>query len=256
MIQAELKRKIPEVKNMEDILTSNFFGSLKYIEHKDVLLRILKQAKTLFGKSLLDSIDIDLSTYSPEFIFWENNKSYGEPDLIIKFTKTGEADLILCIEVKYFSSKSSNGDNDQLMRYYKGIESDAFLSGATFLGLIYLTKYPSRSEIEVSNRLIQENGSADSKDKLFQLKWAEITKAIEGQDKTHLSAVDRMILKDLTKYLHHKNLTNFLGFSFMSKSFKIKPERFYDFSHFRGFTFLHDDFNISKGEMFYQGDQV
>jgi len=59
--------KVPEVQNMEDVLTSSVFGLLKYITKQSIFIHILSYAKTLMGKSLLDCIDFDLHPYTPEF---------------------------------------------------------------------------------------------------------------------------------------------------------------------------------------------
>lgn len=45
MIQAELKGKLPEVANWEDVLTSNVLGMLKYIPPQRALFRILEEAR-------------------------------------------------------------------------------------------------------------------------------------------------------------------------------------------------------------------
>jgi len=240
-----MKGKIPQVQGMEDVLTSNVFGLLKYITSNEVLLEILRHAKTLTAKSFLDCVGFDLKTWTPEFLFWEQVGHYGEPDLIIKFTKGIEPALILGVEVKYYSSKGGEGDDDQLRRYFDGMLEYASISKSTFLGLIYLTKYPSRREISESLSYITEKGATYAEDKVFQLKWFEITAGIECQDlRKSLAARDRMILDDLSAYLRHKNLISFSEFSFRSKPFDMSPDRFYESSKFKDFTFLRTDFEV------------
>lgn len=245
MPQAEMKGKIPEVQNMEDILTSNVFGLLRYITHKDVLLEILGRARTLFGKSLLECIDFNLKKYTPEFVFWENIGIYGKPDLIIRFKKDKEPELVLCIEAKYYSPKSGEGDDDQLKRYFEGMTEFANLSKSSFLGIIYLTKYPSRKEVTESLSYIQRQGVVGAEDKFFQLKWSELTEAIEDYDMGLLRAGERMILQDLLSYLRHKNLIGFSKFMFQTAPFDIRPDHFYESYKFKGFTFLRTDFNTA-----------
>lgn len=253
MIQAELKGKVPEVQNMEDVLTSNVFGLLKYISRSDVFVRILSYARSLSGKSLLDCIDFDLNSYSKEFHFWEQVGVYGEPDLIIKFRKDGEADLILCVEVKYYSPKSGEGDDDQLMRYFEGLMEFASLSQSNFLGVIYLTKYPSRKEIADSLNCIGKKGITDADEKVFHLKWSEITEAIRGQNKDSFTLGEKEILDDLLRYLKHKNLVSFSKFTFQSVPFDLRLDRFYKSRKFMGFTFLEIDFDIAKIDKVFYG---
>ena len=219
------------------------FGLLKYFNQNNVLLQILSYAKNLSGKGLLDCIDFDLSSYRDELIFWGQISHYGEPDLIIRFRKPGKRDLILCLEVKYYHYKSGGeGENDQLKRYFEGMTEFASLSESTFLGVIYLTKYPSRSELNESLKYIKKKGIIDADDKLFQLRWFEITEAIDKFDISSLSAGERLILKDLFEYLNYKNLVSFSKFSFQSLPFSLKPDHFYASTNFREFTFQKIDF--------------
>ena len=248
MIQAELHGKLSEIKNSEDVLTSNIFGLLKYLPN-DILLNILDHAKTLSGKK----IEFDLKSYIPEFIFWENIKGYGEPDLIIKFRNKVGHELILCIEIKYYSSKSGDGDNDQLKRYFEAL-SISSKEKSSFLGVVYLTKYPSRKELEDSLYYIKQKELDDSEEKLFQLRWFEITKSLENYNGV-LNRHEDLIVKDLIEYLKYKNFVEFTDFTFQSKDFNFSPDRFYfiDYKEFKGFSFLKQDFNIGVNETIIYG---
>ena len=85
MIEAEIKGKLPEVENKEDVLTSSTFGMLKYISDNNVLINILKYAKTTNGKNFYDCIDVNLLDYQAEYVFWPTLPEFGEPDLLIVF---------------------------------------------------------------------------------------------------------------------------------------------------------------------------
>ena len=248
MIQAELHGKLSEIKNSEDVLTSNIFGLLKYLPN-DILLNILDHAKTLSGKK----IELDLKSYIPEFIFWENIKGYGEPDLIIKFRNKVGHELILCIEIKYYSSKSGDGDNDQLKRYFEAL-SISSKEKSSFLGVVYLTKYPSRKELEDSLYYIKQKELDDAEEKLFQLRWFEITKSLENYNGV-LNRHEDLIVKDLIEYLNYKNFVEFTDFTFQSKDFNFSPDHFYfiDYKEFKGFSFLKQDFNIGVNETIIYG---
>ncbi len=166
MIQAELQGKLSTIENSEDVLTSNVFGLLQYLP-KDILSTILSNAKTLSGKR----IEFELENYIPEYIFWENIGGYGEPDLLIRFRNKDKDELVLCIEIKYYSSKSGEGENDQLKRYFEAL-SISSKEKSHFLGVVYLTKYPSRKELEDSLYQIKQKGLDEAEEKLFQLRWS------------------------------------------------------------------------------------
>lgn len=139
------------------------------------------------------------------------------------------------------------------MRYFQGIDESANLSGSTFLGVIYLTKYPSRKEMSESLRHIQKKGYIMAEDRLFQLRWTELTEAIESYDISQLGTVERMILEDLINYLKYKNLIGFSKFSFQSEAFNIKPDHYYEATKFRGFTFLRNVFDIPFNNKIFYG---
>ena len=139
MIEAEIKGKLPEVENKEDVLTSSTFGMLKYISDNSVLINILKYAQTINEKSFHDCIDVNLLDYQAEYVFWPTLPEYGEPDLLIVFRGENGRELQLCIEVKYYSSKSGEGENDQLRRYFEALDLNATANDTTFLGIVYLT---------------------------------------------------------------------------------------------------------------------
>ena len=68
MLEALVKGKLSrEQKNMEDILTSNVFGLLKYLPPRILLFPFLKIAKTINGVFSLEEIPDDLSF---KFNFW------------------------------------------------------------------------------------------------------------------------------------------------------------------------------------------
>ena len=114
---------------------------------------------------------------------------------------------------------------------------------------MYLTKYPSRKELEDSLYHIKQKELDDAEEKLFQLRWFEITESLENYNGV-LNKPENLILKDLIKYLKYKNFVEFTGFSFQSKDFNISPDHFFVLYHqeFEGFSFLKQDFNIEVNE--------
>ena len=120
---------------------------LKHLSDNTALINILKYAKTSNGKYFQKCIDVDLKDYDTEFVFWPNLPEYGEPDLLVVFRGQDCRELILCIEVKYYSSKSGEGENDQLRRYFEALDMQASANDTTFLGIVYLTMYPSIEEV-------------------------------------------------------------------------------------------------------------
>lgn len=122
MIDAELKGKLPEVENKEDVLTSTIFGMLKHLTENQILSNILQNAISPSGHKLFECMDENIHDCQTEFMFWPNMPGFGEPDLIIVFKKEDGRKYQLCIEVKYHSSKSGVGEDDQLRRYFEALD--------------------------------------------------------------------------------------------------------------------------------------
>ncbi|WP_156496403.1 hypothetical protein [Clostridium coskatii] len=105
---AEIKGKISSTGSnlndrLEDDLTGNVFGSLRYMSFNHGLKQILIQG--IYPRSLSKIIEnIDEDKWSEFIEFWPHDKE-GEIDALIKFENT-----IIGIEVKYLSGISSDDD--------------------------------------------------------------------------------------------------------------------------------------------------
>ena len=110
MLKALIRSKLsPAQENMEDILTSNVFGSLEMCGANRLLFDFLRQAKTLGGKSLFDgATDIMTADYS----FWPrfqecDDAFFREPDVELNIVLNDGRKFKLFIEAKFLSGKSS-----------------------------------------------------------------------------------------------------------------------------------------------------
>ena len=124
---AEIKGKISSTGSnlndrLEDDLTGNVFGNLRYMSFNNGLKSILMQG--IYPRTLLNIIDnIDEEEWSGSIEFWPYDKE-GELDALIKFDNT-----IIGIEVKYRSGISSdddvsnNSDTDEEITLEDNIES-------------------------------------------------------------------------------------------------------------------------------------
>lgn len=143
MLEAILRGKLSrEQANMEDILTSNVFGLLKYLPPQEGLFPFLAQATTppprgnpLAFLSTTPGIRQEDVTYQ-FWPLWSTHKEWRkcEPDVVLRIT-TPEGKVAVLVEAKYRSGKSSEADeredtppNDQLARewgYLLREEADA-----------------------------------------------------------------------------------------------------------------------------------
>ncbi len=234
MIQAELKGKLPELENSEDALTSCVFGLIKYIPIDKGLFKILEKTKDYnSGRSILHN-NPSLTQYdSVEYYFWEKSSKYGEPDIILLFSSKNQVlePVILVIEIKYYSLESRD---NQLKDYYIALSdeygrrtfSNNKLSNfkGNFLGLVYLTYYPQKEEVENTIRKLTEEYVSFNKKTIYQLKWGDLAKIFKNYPLN--KSYDSTIAKDIFSILNKKNLIGFEGWSKVCPKLNVLLEKF------------------------------
>jgi len=249
MIEADLHGKIKEIENHEDLLTSTVFGMAKYISNPFIPY-LLSFAKTIKDMSFKDAINFDLRTSTPKIFFWKKLPSLREPDIIIEF-QDADKTYLLGVEVKFYSPKSGEGEDDQLKRYFQDLMSKSKNENSIFLGIVYLTKYPAYEDLKDSLRQIEDlQLDIDAKNMLFTLRWHDVTRAIMEYLKRDIPPIEKLILYDLIRYLKHKNLVEFNGFSFINKTLDALHEYHYVSKKkvFNGFSFHSSSFVVPNEE--------
>ena len=223
MLMALLRGKLSRTQeNLEDILTSNIFGALKYLPPEDGLLPFLSHAQTLDGKHPFESVPPGTKV---EYLFWPWHAEPGcngcEPDVELRILLPDGKKMYVFIECKYFSGKSSEEDSeeeivdikqeppiDQLAREWSNLNSFAKREGAQPL-LIYLTRNIGvpRDELEASQRAVLKGLSKSP----FSCCWSSWHQLYEiGPEK------NSPIMADIRALLERLNLVFFHGISSFS----------------------------------------
>ena len=218
---------------LEDLLTADVFGCLRYIPFEKGFQRILTQAqcytdpeKRLSIKNSNDDVSIE---------FWPRLENNSEPDVLIR-----NGDHLIMVEVKYLSGKSGhysdnqeNKDNleaassDQLARLFQGLMSDK--GNYPRRSLIYLTAHRILPKNDIESGYEALNSLSDGnrhiyKNYVYWLPWPEIYKTVAGLLKEDSQISDnywRIVLSDIQDLLHRKGLRQFEGF----KGITDKSER-------------------------------
>lgn len=150
MIEALLHGKLSrEQENMEDVLTSNVFGLLRYVQPNEGLLPFLAQAETPDGRKPLGGLVhvTDIACEEVAYLFWPTNREKWpscEPDVVIRVSFPHRRPAIISVEAKYHSGKSSFPDytterlTDQLAREWDDLVRRSDEEGAEPC-LIFLT---------------------------------------------------------------------------------------------------------------------
>jgi len=206
MLQALLKGKLSrEEEDMEDLLTSNVFGSVKYVPFNEGLIHILSSATKQDNSSPLKNLEGKVEKVRYEFWPWLNKGSYKgcEPDVLITLKHVDGKKTIVLVEAKYYSSMSSEVDVEgkpisQLEREWQNLATLAEEKKA-YPVLLYITadfSYP-REDISTVNKENEQKGE------IVWISWRKLSGLFAG--------AKQPILKDLVKVLQSQGLIFYEG---------------------------------------------
>lgn len=215
MIPALLHGKLSrEQENMEDLLTSSVFGLLSYLPPAAGLLPFLEMAEDDAGEAPLAGRLVPRPAQEVcDLRFWpkwcEVDCPACEPDVVLRLSLADSKRLILAVEAKYLSGKSSEADEatakptDQLAREWLNLKAVASREGAEPV-LVYLTTGLGRphGEIRDSLRELSAKRPDDPSSVILWLSWRRLSQ-LKG---------DHPILKDVRKLVERLGLTYFSGF--------------------------------------------
>jgi len=204
---------------LEDLLTSDVFGPLRYLPFTEGLLCVLGKAQLYtdpdttfyakFGKNLLNE---------PKVIFWPRT-GRSEPDALIEFDHH-----LVMVEAKYLSGKSGDFDPenaetasyDQLAREFRDLlDYQGDFSDRT---LIYLTAHSTLPEedLDKSRRAMNgEEGEEKFRQNTYWLSWFEIRNAVEELLGEQKDQNKKLVLDDIKRLLHRKGFRKFEGFEYV-----------------------------------------
>ncbi len=219
------KRPGGHYERMEDLLTSDVFGSMKYAGWERGFLGWIRSAqdpwKSEEKAETVFPCDDDIAYV--EFRFWPTLKKGREPDLIMAIhEKTGEITLVM-IEAKYLSGPSNyeiegeytiagvTGDQiaDQINDFSdssNGVEDKKVKVRVRIH--IYITAHYT-CPVETFKDSFAKINRHDVKS--FWLNWQSLPEFIDNK----IVAVEgraKLILKDLLDLLRRKELIPFIGF--------------------------------------------
>ncbi|WP_206427791.1 hypothetical protein [Bacillus sp. FJAT-42376] len=217
-MQAEIHNKISQSGSnlsdrLEDKLTGDFFGALRYLPIEIGLQSVLSGVRfqTAAGQMQWHEEMMQLTGYMEQLKFWPAHYE-GEIDLLLEFIQSN-----IGIEIKYLSGISSEDDESneliddtasihQLSRYSRMLadikkEKEAFL--------IFLAPYPMMRSVEKS---LSVRNIINPHVHLGFLCWQDIYDALIKIDTASLDTGQRLIIEDLTALLNKKRLYRFKGF--------------------------------------------
>jgi hypothetical protein len=232
MLDALVSGKLShEQENMEDVLTSAVFGSLKYVAPHEGLLRWLGEANTLEGARPASAIPDPVYV---EYQFWPRWYESGcvacEPDLALTIRVADGSIWLVCIEAKYRSGKSSlavddaEAPNDQLAREWDNLVCVSKRLSAKPV-LVYVTADYTlpRHEIEDSIADFRRTRPTHGNPVLAWLPWRSIPRLFNNHSSPMLADLARLARRlDLTFFegvnMHDEVYAQTWTFDFAAKA--------------------------------------
>lgn len=205
---AEIHGKISSIgsnlnERLEDQLTGNFFGNIRYLDYSATLKNILKKADFSFYDSRIMNqyyTDIETAPNNEDYIHFWKRKNEAEIDLLIDLPK-----CLIGIEVKYTSGLSSDDDNNEYINHENSInqliresrDMDLY-SAKKNKYLIFLTN--NINSKDVIKKLIRTKKNHPNVPLGF-LTWTTITEQVVKLN----SYKPNLILKDLLQLFDRKH---------------------------------------------------
>ena len=242
MTVAEIHGKISDSnisERMEDLLTSDVFGCLRYLPPETGLLPFLRTVQSVQGREL--QLIAPISKVHALFWPWLDFKDLSacEPDVLLGLEDEGGSLHIVMIEAKYHAGVSSEADEGEDPRHQLARELDALrgVSGATF-GLDAATIIDSRTLVFVTADLAMPRGemlggleefTAKRREEadIFWTSWRHLPSVLEHSLAADSDSGRRAVSEDIIALLVRKGLTMFRGIEPVTQRFSPTDFDFY-----------------------------
>lgn len=245
MTIAEIRGKISQTgqnvsERMEDLLTSDIFGCMRYVSAQNVLVPFLQTAYSLHGNGLT----IPGKVLRVHWSFWPWLRSAGripcEPDVIIGFEKEENQMHLILIEAKYYSGLSSEEDeraepNDQLARELDNLDA---VSCATLgwnpqldivsRSLLFITQDMGIPRDLLLQSLAEYTRKRNKEGDIYWTSWRFLSSILERSLERETIRENRAVLEDMLMLLLRKGLIMFKGVEPVAEYFALP--QFYSFT--------------------------
>ena len=238
MTIAEIRGKISSAgtnlsEKMEDLLTADVLGCMRYVPAHKVLVPFLRTAKSFRGNILTVPERIVKVHYS----FWPwiklKNRNPCEPDVVLGLeTEDGLMHIVL-IEAKYYSGLSSEEDeyaapNDQLARELDNLDAiacatlgwklDLHISSRT---LLFVTPDMGIPRDLLAQSLSEYKRKRHIEGDIFWASWRFLPYILERNLEKETVPEHAAVLEDMLKLLLRKELLMFGGVEPITEFFEL-----------------------------------
>ena len=240
MTIAEIHGKISEAgtnlsERMEDLLTSDIFGCMRYLPAEKALLPFLHTANSFHG----NAFSIPDKIVKVHYTFWPWLKSLGctpcEPDVVLGLETEGRRVHLVLVEAKYYSGLSSEEDerpepNDQLARELDNLDTVSCVTlgwkprvDITSRTLLFVTQHMGIPGDLLAQSLAEYRRKRDKEGDMFWTSWRFLPSILEHSLEKESIPENIAVLEDMLRLLLRKELTTFRGVEGITKYFAL-PE--------------------------------
>jgi hypothetical protein len=268
MTIAEIRGKISQTgqnlsERMEDLLTSDIFGCMRYLPTQDALTPFLQTACSLHGNILT----VPGNVLRVHWAFWPWLKSAGhipcEPDVIIGLETEEDHVHLILIEAKYYSGLSSEEDeraepNDQLARELDNLDalSCVGLGWVTHLRivsrmLLFVTQDMGMPRKLLAQSLAEYQRKRNRQADIYWTSWRFLQPILEKSLTEEDSPQSIAVMEDMLGLLLRKGLTIFRGVDPITMRFDIPqfyamPERVYAWPMIRAGIRVNFEYEVKE----------
>ena len=244
MTIAEIRGKISDTginlsERMEDLLTSDIFGCMRYLPPEKAWLPFLHTACSLHGNVFTIPDGIVRIHYS--FWPWLNlpGRIPCEPDVMLGIETNGCAVHVVLVEAKYYSGLSSEEDeglepNDQLARELDNLDGVSPLDlgwkpelDIVSRTLLFLTRDMGIPRSLLAQSLAEYKRKRNRDDDIFWASWRFLPFILEQNLEKESSPENIAVLEDMLKLLQRKGLVVFSGVEPITDQFTLSNFEFY-----------------------------
>jgi hypothetical protein len=228
-------KRCADVEGNEDYLTSAVFGHLRNVRDGRFWEVVFERARSVGPtattlRAEMQDAGVVLSPTSDVTVwFWRSFETYGEPDLLLRFSGEQSRPLLLIIEAKLYAGKSGFGPNDQLSRYFDLLHDHSalgmLLDDDPMVALIYLTERYAAAEVRES---LEWSRQVFASTRMFAMQWQDILEAGREMD-----AGPHGVIGETVRFLEVRGFERFSGFAKQVPNLGVLSGEFYHSEYFR-----------------------
>lgn len=238
MTIAEIHGKISEAgtnlsERMEDLLTSDILGCMRYLPREKALLPFLQTAHSFLGKTFT----VPDKIIKVHYTFWPWLKARDcipcEPDVVLGIETEGYNVHLILVEAKYYSGLSSEEDerpepNDQLARELDNLDAVSCMAlgwepqlDISSRTLLFVTQDMGIPRDLIAQSLAEYNRKRNKGGDIFWTSWRFLPPILEEKLRDESNSQYRAVLEDMLKVLLRKGLTMFRGMEPVTEYFTL-----------------------------------